>query len=74
MYLKKAGQYAQYSRDPVERCLYSRIFGLITQSAACPCESRVKIGEDRQIFDIGEERSKIPSIWEKKYLDQFCIF
>ena len=74
MYLKKAGQYAQYSRDPVERCLYSRILGLIIQSAACPCESRIKIGEDRQIFDIGEERSKISSIWEKKYLDQFCIF
>lgn len=74
MYLKKAGQYARHSRDPVERCLYSRIFGLITHSSDCPCESRLKIGEDRQTFDVREERSKIPSIWERKYLDQFCIF
>ena len=74
MYLKKAGQYARHSRDPVERCLYSRIFGLITQSSDCPCESRLKIGEDMQTFDVREERSKISSIWERKYLDQFCIF
>lgn len=73
-YLEKAGQYAGYSRDPFERCLYSRILALITRSSACPGKCRRMLEENRQTFDEREEQAKIPSVWERKYLDRFCIF
>ena len=74
VYLEKAGQSAVYSRDPFERCLYIRIISLITKSSACPCRCRKRLEENRQAFSEKEEQAKIPSLWERKYLDQFCIF
>lgn len=73
-YLKKAGIFAERLRDPGERCLYTVIMEQIMKSRTVPEKIKETLYSTKQNFCKEEEWKKIGSVWEKIYLERFCVF